>query len=41
MQCLVDHPEQREQMGAAARQHVVEFQASIVVSKIEEVYQSL
>jgi glycosyltransferase involved in cell wall biosynthesis len=41
MQCLADDPGLRERMGAAARKRVVEFQANVVVSKIEKVYQSL
>jgi glycosyltransferase involved in cell wall biosynthesis len=41
MQCLVDDPDLRERMGAAARERVVEFQASTVVSKIERIYRSL
>ena len=41
MQRLVDDPDLRERMGAAARVRVIEFQASAVVRKIEKVYQSL
>jgi glycosyltransferase involved in cell wall biosynthesis len=41
MQCLVDDPQLREQMGAAARERVVDFQASAVVGRIESIYQSL
>ncbi|HEX9013871.1 MAG TPA: glycosyltransferase family 4 protein [Anaerolineaceae bacterium] len=41
MQCLIDHPEVREQMGKAAQERVTGFMAGNVVSKIEEVYQSL
>jgi glycosyltransferase involved in cell wall biosynthesis len=41
MQRLIDDPDLRERMGAAARIRVTEFQASAVVRKIEKVYQSL
>jgi glycosyltransferase involved in cell wall biosynthesis len=41
MQRLADDPDLRERLGAAASIRVVEFQADTVVSKIEEVYQSL
>lgn len=41
MQCLVDAPDLRARMGAAAREHVVRFQANAVVSEIERVYRSL
>jgi glycosyltransferase involved in cell wall biosynthesis len=41
MQQLIDDPNLRERMGAAARVRVVKFQASAVVHEIEKVYQSL
>lgn len=41
MQSLVTNPQLRAQMGAAARQHVVNFQAKKVVSRIESIYQEL
>lgn len=41
MECLLEDPELRDQMGTAAQARVVEFQASTVVSRIERVYRSL
>lgn len=41
IQSLLDHPEQREQMGALAKQYVLKFQATSVVSQFEQVYQDL
>jgi glycosyltransferase involved in cell wall biosynthesis len=41
MRQLIDHPQLREQMGAAALRRVVEFQAKNVVSRIENIYQQL
>jgi len=38
---LLDDPALREQMGARARQRVVQFQASTVVPRIEQVYQEV
>src|SRR5258708_20186281 len=41
IQCLLDDPLQRERMGNMAKQRIVEFQATSVVSRIEQVYQEL
>jgi len=41
MQTLLDDPERRERMGVLGRQHVVNFQASTVVARIEQVYQEV
>jgi glycosyltransferase involved in cell wall biosynthesis len=41
IQCLLDDPARRERMGALAKQRVVEFQASAVVPRIEQVYQEV
>jgi glycosyltransferase involved in cell wall biosynthesis len=41
IQCLLDDPARRERMGNMAKQRVVEFQAKLVVSRIEQVYQEL
>jgi glycosyltransferase involved in cell wall biosynthesis len=41
MERLIADPALRERMGAAARQQVQKFQASNVVSRIEQVYQQL
>ena len=41
IQHLLAHPELREQMGVKARQRVVEFQASTVIPRIEQVYQEV
>ena len=38
IECLLADPALRERMGARARQRVVQFQASSVVPRIEEVY---
>lgn len=38
---LLDEPEQRVRMGILARQRVVKFQATTVVSQIEQAYQDL
>ncbi len=41
IQCLLDDPARRERMGALAKQRVAEFQATTVVSRIEQVYQEV
>lgn len=41
MQCLVDDPNLRRQMGEAARKDVVRFQAHAVVTEIERIYQAV
>ena len=41
MGTLVAHPEYRERMGRKAREHVVNFGAKTVVSRIERVYQEV
>jgi len=41
MQSLLEHPERREQMGVMAKEHVVNFQARTVVTRIEQVYQEV
>lgn len=41
IQRLLDHPTLREQMGANARQKVVEFQARTVIPRVEQVYQEI
>jgi glycosyltransferase involved in cell wall biosynthesis len=41
MQFLLDNPEKRKKMGSMAKQWVADFQASAVISRIEEVYQEL
>jgi glycosyltransferase involved in cell wall biosynthesis len=41
MQCLLNQPKLCEQMGTAALQRVVGFQAKNVVSRIETIYQQL
>ena len=41
MQSLLDDPARRERMGILAKQRVVQFQATSVVSRIEQVYREL
>lgn len=41
IECLLSNPELRSRMGLAARQKVVEFQASTIVPRIEQVYEEL
>jgi glycosyltransferase involved in cell wall biosynthesis len=41
MQCLLEDPTRREQMGIMAKQRVVEFQAGTVASGIEQVYREI
>lgn len=41
IQCLLDDPARRSQMGMKARQRVAEFQSKVVVSHIERVYQEV
>jgi glycosyltransferase involved in cell wall biosynthesis len=41
MQCLLDDFERRERMGEKAKERAAEFQATTVISRIEEVYQAL
>ncbi|GAC1361936.1 MAG: hypothetical protein NVS2B12_04490 [Ktedonobacteraceae bacterium] len=41
IQCLINNPAQREQMGEAARQRVAKFKAGTVIPQIEQVYQQL
>src|SRR5260370_1027512 len=41
IECLLSNPELRSRMGLAARQKVVEFQASTIVPRIEQVYEAL
>ncbi len=41
MQSLLEHPERREQMGLMAKEHVMNFQAKTVVTRIEQVYQEV
>ena len=41
MQSLLEHPERREQMGLMAKEHVTNFQAKTVVTRIEQVYQEV
>lgn len=38
---LLDHPEQRANMGTLAKQRVVRFQAKTVISRIEQAYREL
>jgi len=41
MRRLCDSPELRARMGAAAKRRVNEFQASLVVPRIEQVYRKV
>ena len=41
IQCLLADPVLRERMGAKAKQRVVEFQARMIVPRIEQVYQEV
>jgi glycosyltransferase involved in cell wall biosynthesis len=41
MQSLLDDPERRAQMGTQARLRSVQFQASTVIARFEDVYQKL